>query len=123
MEEDCQDWGAVLEVLRGRSARSFRRSHPSSWCSGMEELIEHFKYFSEGAAVPAGAVYRAVESAKGEFGVLMVSDGSSRPYRCRIRSPAYFHTQLFAPMVQGHFFADMLTIVGSQDIVMGEVDR
>jgi NADH:ubiquinone oxidoreductase subunit D len=123
VEEDCQDWGAVLEVLRGRSARSFRRSHPSSWCSGMEELIEHFKYFSEGASVPAGAVYRAVESAKGEFGVLMVSDGSSRPYRCRIRSPAYFHTQLFAPMVQGHFFADMLTIVGSQDIVMGEVDR
>lgn len=89
----------------------------------MEELIEHFKHYSEGVLVPAGAVYRAVESAKGEFGVLLAADGSSRPYRCRIRSPAYFHAQLFAPMAQGHFFADLLTIVGSQDIVMGEVDR
>lgn len=89
----------------------------------MEELITHFKYFSEGISVPRGVVYRAVESAKGEFGVFLVSDGSVKPYRCRIRSPAYIHTQMFAPMVQGHYFADLITIIGSQDIVMGEVDR
>lgn len=89
----------------------------------MGELIEHFKYFSEGFAVPRGLTYRAVESAKGEFGIFLISDGSARPYRCRIRSPAYYHTQLFSPMVQGHYFADLITIIGSQDIVMGEVDR
>lgn len=89
----------------------------------MEELIGHFKHYSEGYPVPRGLVYRAVESAKGEFGVFLVSDGSTRPYRCRIRSPAYIHTQMFAPMSQGHYFADLVTIIGSQDIVMGEVDR
>jgi NADH:ubiquinone oxidoreductase subunit D len=89
----------------------------------MEELIKHFKYFSEGYSVQRGITYKAVESAKGEFGVFMVADGSSKPYRCRIRAPAYFHTQLFAPMSQGHYFADLITIIGSQDIVMGEVDR
>ena len=89
----------------------------------MEELIEHFKYFSEGPIAPGGAMYRAVESAKGEFGVFMITDGSTKPYRCRIRSPAFYHTQLFAPMTQGHYFADLVTAVGSQDIVMGEVDR
>lgn len=89
----------------------------------MEELIEHFKYYSEGFAVPHGAAYASVESAKGEFGVFIIADGSNKPYRCRIRSPALYHTQLFAPMTQGHFFADLITIVGSQDIVMGEVDR
>ena len=89
----------------------------------MEELINHFKYFSEGFSVPRGLVYRTIESAKGEFGVLLVADNSARPYRCRIRSPAYFHTQLFGVLCQGHYFADLITIVGSQDIVMGEVDR
>ena len=89
----------------------------------MEELINHFKYFSDGIRTPQGTTYRGVESAKGEFGVFLVSDGSNKPYRCRIRSPAYFHTQLFAPMTQGHYFADLITIIGAQDIVMGEVDR
>jgi NADH-quinone oxidoreductase subunit D len=89
----------------------------------MEDLVDHFKYFSEGAPAPAGAMYRGVESAKGEFGTFMLTDGSTYPYRCRIRSPAYYHTQLFAPMAQGHYFADLVTVVGSQDIVMGEVDR
>ncbi len=89
----------------------------------MEDLIEHFKHFSEGVSVPRGAMYRGVESAKGEFGVFIVTDGSPKPYRCRIRSPAFYHTQLFGPMTQGHYFADLITVVGSQDIVMGEVDR
>ena len=113
----------MFEVYRGREIRSFRRSHPSSWCTGMEELIHHFKYYSEGFPVQKGVTYRVVESAKGEFGVMLVSDNSARPFRCRIRSPAYYHTQLFSVLCQGHYFADLITIVGSQDIVMGEVDR
>ena len=113
----------VFMNLKARKQRSFRRQHDSSWCSGMEELITHFKYFSEGLVIPSGITYKGVESAKGEFGVLLLSDGSNKPFRCRIKSPAYFHTQLFAPMSQGHYFADIITIIGSQDIVMGEVDR
>lgn len=113
----------VFLTLRARKQRAFRKQHNSTWCTGMEELIEHFKYFSEGFNVPHGVTYRGVESAKGEFGVFLVADGSNKPYRCRIRSPAFYHTQLFAPMTQGHYFADMITVVGSQDIVMGEVDR
>lgn len=89
----------------------------------MKTLITHFKYFSEGINIAAHAIYRAVESAKGEFGTFLLADGTTYPSRCRIRSPAYFHTQLFAPMSQGHYFADLITVVGSQDIVMGEVDR
>ena len=89
----------------------------------MEDLIEHFKYFGEGITPEPGAMYRAVESAKGEFGVFLFVDGSPKPYRCRLRSPAFYHTQLFAPMTQAHYFSDLVTIVGSQDIVMGEVDR
>jgi NADH-quinone oxidoreductase subunit D len=89
----------------------------------MEELIQHFKFFSEGLHVPTGITYSAVESAKGEFGVLLIANKSNKPFRCYIRSPAFFHTQLFAPMTQGHFFADLITIIGAQDIVMGEVDK
>lgn len=93
------------------------------WWQNMEKLIDHFKYFSDGFNLPAGLTYQGIESAKGEFGVLMLTDGSAYPYRCRIRSPAYYHTQFFLPMTQGHYFADLVTIIGSQDIVMGEVDR
>ena len=119
----CSQYNDVYMNLKARNQRSFRKQHDSSWCSGMEELINHFKYFSDGIMTPQGTTYRGVESAKGEFGVFLVSDGSNKPYRCRIRSPAYFHTQLFAPMTQGHYFADLITIIGAQDIVMGEVDR
>ncbi len=123
VEFDPDTYSDVFLTLRARKQRAFRKQHNSSWCTGMEELIEHFKYFSEGFAVPQGVTYRGVESAKGEFGVFLVADGSNKPYRCRIRSPAFYHTQLFAPMTQSHYFADLITIIGSQDIVMGEVDR
>jgi len=91
--------------------------------TSMEYLIEHFKYYSEGLKVKAGYSYQAVESPKGEFGVSLVADSSSKPFRCKIRTPAYHHLQLMAKMMQGHMFADMITILGSQDIVFGEVDR
>lgn len=110
-------------TLKYRKQQTFRRQHMHSWYNGMEELINHFKYFSDGFIVPTGITYNAVESAKGEFGVLLTTDHNIKPYRCYIRAPAFFHTQLFAPMTQGHFFADLITIIGSQDIVMGEVDK
>lgn len=91
--------------------------------SSMESLINHFKYYSEGIKVPKGFTYRAVEAPKGEFGVSIVSDGGSIPFRCKIRTPAYHHMQIMPRMVQGHFFADLVTVLGSLDIVFGDVDR
>lgn len=91
--------------------------------TSMELLIEHFKYYSEGIKVESGFSYQAVEAPKGEFGVSIISDGSDKPFRCKIRTPALHHLQLMSKMMQGHLFADMITILGSQDIVFGEVDR
>ena len=120
---DCNFTGGIDGMLRARSSSSSRRQSAASWIGGMEDLITHFKYFSGGEGLPRGIAYRAVESAKGEFGTFIAADNSPKPFRCRIRAPAYYHAQLFGPMVQGHYFADLITIVGSQDIVMGEVDR
>jgi NADH:ubiquinone oxidoreductase subunit D len=91
--------------------------------NSMETLIQHFKYYSEGIKVPKGFMYKSVEAPKGEFGVSLISDGSFLPYRCKIRTPAYHHMQLMPRLVQGHFFADLVTVLGSQDIVFGDVDR
>lgn len=89
----------------------------------MESLIHHFKLFTEGFTVPKGSCYTAVEAPKGEFGVFLVSDGSNRPYRCRIRAPGFFHLQALDFMAKGHMIADVVTIIGTQDIVFGEIDR
>ncbi|MFC3225999.1 NADH-quinone oxidoreductase subunit D [Marinibaculum pumilum] len=89
----------------------------------MEALIHHFKLYTEGYHVPAGEAYAAVESTKGEFGVYLVSDGSNKPYRCKIRSPAYVHLQATDFLSKGYMLADAVAIVGSMDIVFGEIDR
>ena len=89
----------------------------------MESLIHHFKLFSEGYCVPEGETYRAVEAPKGEFGVVLVSDGSSKPYRCKLRAPGFAHLQALHFLSQGHQLADLPSILGSLDIVFGEVDR
>ncbi|MEK0081663.1 NADH-quinone oxidoreductase subunit D [Benzoatithermus flavus] len=89
----------------------------------MEALIHHFKLFTEGVHVPAGEVYAAVESGKGEFGVYLVSDGTNKPYRCKVRSPGYVHLQALDFMSKGHTLADVPAIIGSLDIVFGEIDR
>lgn len=89
----------------------------------MEALIHHFKLFSEGVHVPAGEAYAAVESSKGEFGVYLVSDGTNKPYRCKIRSPGYVHLAAFEFMCKGHTLADVPAIIGSLDVVFGEIDR
>jgi NADH dehydrogenase (ubiquinone) Fe-S protein 2 len=89
----------------------------------MESLIHHFKLFTEGYNVPAGETYTAIEAPKGEFGIFLVSNGSSNPYRCRIRAPGFFHLGGLDKMSRGHLIADVVTIIGTQDIVFGEVDR
>lgn len=89
----------------------------------MESLIHHFKLYSEGYAVPKGETYTSVEAPKGEFGVYLISDGSPNPYRCKIRAPGFAHLQSLDWMTRGHFIADVVTIIGTQDIVFGEVDR
>ena len=89
----------------------------------MESLIHHFKYYSEGFTVPAGETYAATEAPKGEFGVYLVSDGGSKPYRCKMKAPGFAHLQGLDFMAKGHRIADVVTIIGTQDIVFGEVDR
>jgi NADH:ubiquinone oxidoreductase subunit D len=91
--------------------------------TSMEGLIQHFKKYSEGIKVPKGFAYAAVEAPKGEFGVALISDGTSKPYRCKIRTPAYHHMHVMPRMLQGHYLADLVTVLGSQDIVFGDVDR
>jgi NADH-quinone oxidoreductase subunit D len=89
----------------------------------MEALIHHFKLYTEGFRVPEGEVYTAVEAPKGEFGVYLISDGSNKPYRCKIRAPGFPHLQAMDFMNRGHMLADVSAILGSLDIVFGEIDR
>jgi NADH-quinone oxidoreductase subunit D len=89
----------------------------------MEALIHHFKLYTEGYHVPAGATYTAVEAPKGEFGVYLISDGTNRPYRCKIRATGFAHLQAIEKLSKGHMLADMVAILGSLDIVFGEIDR
>ncbi len=91
--------------------------------SNMEELIHHFKLCTEGMHVPEGEVYSAVEHPKGEFGIYAISDGANKPYRLKIRPPGYVHLSAMNEMVCGHMLADVVTIIGSQDVVFGEIDR
>lgn len=89
----------------------------------MTSLINHFKLFSEGITVPMGITYSAIEAPKGETGVTLISDGTNRPYRCKIRSPGFMHLQALNYLTVGHLLADLVTVIGTLDIVFGEVDR
>jgi NADH:ubiquinone oxidoreductase subunit D len=89
----------------------------------MESLIDHFKLYSEGFSLQPGELYLSTESPKGEFGVYLVTDGSNRPYRCKIRSPGFFHLQGLGKLLRNHMIADLVTVIGSLDIVFGEIDR
>lgn len=89
----------------------------------MEALIHHFKLFSEGFSVPKGHAYAAIEHPKGEFGVYLVSNGSNKPYRCKIKAPGFIHLQALDFLAKGHLLADVVTIIGTLDIVFGEIDR
>jgi NADH-quinone oxidoreductase subunit D len=103
--------GKIVPPKRGEMKRS------------MEALIHHFKLYTEGYHVPEGEVYAAVEAPKGEFGVYLVSDGTNKPYRCKIRAPGYAHLQAMDFICRGHQLADVSAVLGSLDIVFGEVDR
>ena len=89
----------------------------------MEALIHHFKLYTEGFHVPEGEIYACVEAPKGEFGVYLVSDGSNKPYRAKLRAPGYLHLQAMDHMASGHQLADVAAIIGTMDIVFGEIDR
>jgi len=91
--------------------------------SSMEGLIHHFKLYSEGIQIKKGHIYACTEAPKGEMGVYFISDGTNRPYRCKIRAPGFMHLQSLNYMVKGHMIADLVTLIGTQDIVFGEVDR
>ena len=108
-----------VHTLDGKVAPPKRREMKRS----MEALIHHFKLYTEGYHVPEGEVYAAVEAPKGEFGVYLVSDGTNKPYRCKIKAPGFAHLQAMDTMCEGHMLADVAAILGSLDIVFGEVDR
>jgi NADH-quinone oxidoreductase subunit D len=91
--------------------------------SSMEELIHHFKLFTEGFHVPEGEAYAAVEHPKGEFGIYIVSDGANKPYRLKIRPPGFSHLAALDEMSRGHMIADAVAVIGTMDIVFGEIDR
>src|SRR4029434_8534794 len=107
----CGENNKVARPRRGEMKRS------------MEALIHHFKLYTEGVHVPAGEVYAAVEAPKGEFCVYLVSDGTNKPYKCKIRAPGFAHLQAMDHICKGHLLADVSAILGSLDIVFGEVDR
>ena len=91
--------------------------------TSMEALIHHFKLYTEGFHVPAGEVYCPIEAPKGEFGVYLVADGSNKPYRAKIRAPGFLHLQAMDFIASGHLLADVSAIIGSLDVVFGEIDR
>ncbi len=103
--------------------RKFTAPRRAEMKRSMEALIHHFKLYTEGYHIPAGATYTATESPKGEFGVYLVADGSNRPYRCKIRPTGYAHLQAIEYMARRHMLADTVAIIGSIDVVFGEIDR
>lgn len=91
--------------------------------NSMESTIHHFKFFTEGSTLPTGETYTASEAPKGEFGVYLISNNTEKPFRCKIKAPGFGHLQALNTMSQGHLIADIVTIIGTQDIVFGEIDR
>lgn len=110
-------------IIKYLYPKSWNQQNYKSEYTSMEQLINHFKYWSEGFSVNSGFTYKAVESPKGEFGVSLISDGTNTPYKCKVRSPAYHHLQVLPKISKGHFLADLVTLMGTIDIVFGEIDR
>lgn len=119
----CVDWlkrhpGPVMV-----DDRKFCAPRRAEMKDDMESLIHHFKFFTEGFCVPEGETYAAIEAPKGELGVYLVSDGANKPYRLKVRAPGFVHLAALDEMVRGHMLADVVAVIGTQDIVFGEVDR
>lgn len=121
--KQCVDWlqanpGPV--IVQDTKVAPPKREHMKR---DMEALIHHFKLFTEGYCLPAGEAYAAIEHPKGEFGAYIVSDGANKPYRVKLRAPGFVHLSALDEMVRGHMLADLVAIIGTQDIVFGEIDR
>lgn len=130
MEEMRQSASLIIQALEALPAgpvmtqdRKVAPPPRAEMKHSMEATIHHFKLFTEGFRVPKGATYTAVEAPKGEFGVYLVADGTNRPYRCRIRAPGFAHLQALDFMTKGHMLADLVAVIGSLDVVFGEIDR
>ena len=121
--KQCADW---LRANPGPVITSNHKVAPPSremMKTGMEDLIHHFKLFTEGFHVPEGEAYAAVEHPKGEFGIYLISDGANKPYRLKIRAPGFAHLAAMDEMSRGHMLTDVVAIIGTMDIVFGEIDR
>jgi NADH-quinone oxidoreductase subunit D len=119
----CVDWlrkNPGPSMVEDRKVRAPRRERMKD---DMESLIHHFKFFTEGYEVPAGETYAVVEAPKGEFGIYLISDGANKPYRLHCRAPGFAHLSSLEEMCRGHMLADVVAVIGTQDIVFGEVDR
>ena len=130
MEEMKQSLKIINQVLDKMPTGEVINNNPrisppkrNTMKSSMESLISHFKLYTEGVRVPEGSVYRAVEAPKGEFGVYLVSDGTNKPYRCKIRAPGFAHLQGLDFMTKGHQLADLVACIATMDVVFGEIDR
>jgi NADH-quinone oxidoreductase subunit D len=130
IEEMRESLKIILQCINKMPTGNVRTDHRkisipsrSEMKTSMESLIHHFKLSSEGYFVPLGEVYAAVEHPKGEFGVFIISDGSNKPYRCKIKAPGFVHLQSLDFMARGHLLADVVAIIGTLDIVFGEIDR
>jgi NADH dehydrogenase (ubiquinone) Fe-S protein 2 len=127
MRESCKIiFYCLNNICSGEIKRNDQKLVPPTRISmknSMESLIHHFKYYTQNFNVPKGRTYTAIEAPKGEFGVYLISNGSNKPYRCKIKAPGFNHLQGLSFMAQGHLIADVVTIIGTQDIVFGEVDR
>jgi NADH-quinone oxidoreductase subunit D len=121
--EQCVDWLKKHPGLVLSDDHKITPPRRAEMKNSMEAMIEHFKLYTEGFHVPAGEVYQAVEAPKGEFGVYLVADGTNAPYRCKFRAPGFAHLQAMDWMTRGHLLADVSAVLGSLDIVFGEVDR
>ena len=130
VEEMRQSLKIIKQVLEQITEGDFiindsrlRPPNRSEMKHSMESLINHFKIFTEGIRVPEGEVYSTVEAPKGEFGVYLISDGTNKPYRCKIRAPGFAHLQGLDFMTKGHMLADLVACIATLDIVFGEIDR
>ncbi len=121
--KQCIDWLRVNPGPVMAENHKFTPPAREAMKQNMEELIHHFKLFSEGMHVPAGEAYAAVEHPKGEFGIYLISDGGNKPYRMKSRAPGFAHLSSLDEMSRGHMIADVVALIGTQDIVFGEVDR
>ncbi len=117
----------TLNLLKAGSVRSqnykFCAPNRLELKNSMEAVIHHFKFYTEGLVVPFGETYATTEAPKGEFGVYLISNNTDKPFRCKIKAPGFAHLQALDTMVKGHMVADIVTIIGTQDIVFGEIDR